>query len=409
MRFQNILFYLVLIELTIGGGGRFTSIGDLSLRVIFFLISMILVVMNFNFVSKKYLSLSFLFLGLLIFSSFLGVVHNARPDFIYEDVKILSYFPMILFFCLNIDSSEKINNVIKVIKISSVFLSIAYLCVYFSLESGIINAKSFYESTFDSNELVFRSEHAFLYKGFLFSLNGFFFLIFNGERKSNQNYISEIFLVSVILYSVFMTNTRGLIISLFLSAFLIYFFHSIINKKFSKIVLFGFILTILGIFLSEYIAVVLFSFSDVRGSNQEDGDLLRLLSIEQVFNKITPISLLIGHGLGIGIESRPMHMEISYLEIFHKQGLLGLSFYALLLQRIFKNYFCIIKDKEQSDRVKMQSLSFTAASVFIYFQSATNPLIITPMGISVVLISIVATDLLRAKTIAIKKNLPYLQ
>jgi hypothetical protein len=394
MKFQNILFYLVLIELAIGGGGRFTSIGDLSLRVVLFLLSMILVVINFNLLSKKYLSLSFLFLGLLIFGAFLGVTNNAKPEYIYEDIKILSYFPMILFFCLSIDSVEKINNVVKIIKISSIFLSVAYLCVYFSLESGIINAKTFYESTFDSNELVFRSEHAFLYKGFLFSLNGFFFLIFDGKKKSNQDYIYEIFLAGVIVYSVFMTNTRGLLVSLLLSAFLIYLFHSIVNKKTSKVVLYGFILTTLAVFLSEYIATIFFSFSDVRGSNQEEGDLLRLLSIEQVVNKITPMSLLIGHGLGVGIESRPIHMEISYLEIFHKQGILGLSFYVLLLSKIFKNYFNIIKDRHQNDIVKMQSLSFTSAAIFIYFQSATNPLIITPMGISMILISIVATDIL---------------
>jgi hypothetical protein len=406
MRFQNILFHLVLIEIAIGGGGRFTSMGDLSLRVIFFLVSIILVFFNFNTLNKEYkdyLSLSFLFVGLLILSSFVGVANNAKIELIYEDVKILSYFPMILFFCLNINSSEKIRNVISIIKISSVFLSFGYLCIYFGLESGIINAKNFYESTFDTNELVFRNDYAFLYKGFLFSLTGFFFIIFNGAKKTRADYIIGLCSVGIIFYSVFMTYTRGLIISLLVSAFLIYLSYSIVTRKMSKIVLYGFILSIAGVFLSEYIIMIFSSFSDVRGSNQEDSDLIRTIATEQVIRKVTPISFLIGQGLGIGVESRPMHMEISYMEIFHKQGILGLSFYFLLLQKILKNYFYIIKDKHQTDVVKMQSLAFTAASMFIFIQSATNPLIITPMGISMILISIVVTDFLCGKSSLMKK------
>jgi hypothetical protein len=403
MSFQNILFSFVLAELAMGGGGRFTSAGDLSLRMILFMVSMLFMAFNFNLIKKDYLTLSFCFIGLLIFSSFVGVTNNAKMDLVIEDVKILSYFPMILFFSLNINSLKQVNHVVNIIKISSVAVSIGYLCTYYSLEMGILNYKSFYDSTFDYGELFFRNETAFFYKGFLFSATGVLFFIFNEKSKNRLINILRLASVGIIAYSIFMTYTRGLMLSLFLSALFVYLYSSIVTKQTSKLLLYGLGFGILAFFLSDRIGSILAGFAEVR-STQDDSDSIRILTIDQVFTHITPMSLLIGHGFGIGVEIRPIHMEISYLEIFHKQGMLGISFYTFLLTKLMGNYYKLLRNVNKDFSVKMKALAFMAASFFVYIQSATNPLLNNPIGISIVLISIVAMDTLNTESVVDNNN-----
>ena len=67
-------------------------------------------------------------------------------------------------------------------------------------------------------------------------------------------------------------------------------------------------------------------------------DIIRRRQIQQVFERISIPSFLIGHGFGIGVPVRKIHMEIAYLEIFHKQGLIGLVFWLILFFVIWHHY-----------------------------------------------------------------------
>lgn len=396
MKIQNAIFYLVLLEISLGGGGRLTSVGDVTLRMLLFLVAMIYTIVNFSKLKSEQLVLTFSFLTLLVFSSFVGVINNAQSVFVVEDIKILSYFPMMLFFYLNINSSKVIANVINLIKISSVALSAAYIIIRFGLELDFLDKQQFYDSTAASAEFMFRSDSIFLYKGLLFSSIGCFFFIFDGQNRSKWDRATQTLCVILIIYSIFMTYTRGLLIGLFGSGFLGYMFYAFNNRKISKIVFYVLIVVAFGTFFSENIMA---NISDVRSVGQDESDSIRLVTITQVFEMMTPLSILIGHGFGIGVAMRDNHMEISYLEIFHKQGLLGLSFYVYLLVKLIYNYSGIANDRTKSYVEKMQGLSFIAASIFVYIQSTTNPLINNPIGISVILISIVATDTIKSKSV----------
>jgi hypothetical protein len=103
---------------------------------------------------------------------------------------------------------------------------------------------------------------------------------------------------------------------------------------------------------------------------------------------ITPTSIVMGHGFGEGVRVRDNHLEIIYLEIFHKQGLIGLTFWVFILFYIGLLYFnCKRLGYEKKAR------PFLLAALFIYIQSATNPYLTNSIGLNMIMISIVSLNI----------------
>jgi hypothetical protein len=121
--------------------------------------------------------------------------------------------------------------------------------------------------------------------------------------------------------------------------------------------------------------------------DRSTSDAGRIVQVEEVAERITVLSVLIGHGFGMGIPARPVHMEISYLEIFHKQGIIGLLFWGVLLFMLIKKYMAAVPS-QMGD-------AFFFSSVFVFFQSLTNQFINNPIGLSITLLSLVALDHLK--------------
>ena len=154
----------------------------------------------------------------------------------------------------------------------------------------------------------------FVYKGFIFlpiAAVGFF-------RKKQYVWL---ILVSV---AIFFTYTRGLYLLLFFG--LTFYYMRTRHVGIVKIIAFALVLLLIYEFLE---VAGLFSLDKSFQENREESDYIRVLIIEQVWNAITYLSFLIGHGFGYGIEERTTHMEISYMDIFHKQGIIGVVFWLL--------------------------------------------------------------------------------
>ena len=77
-------------------------------------------------------------------------------------------------------------------------------------------------------------------------------------------------------------------------------------------------------------------------------------------------------------------MEISFLEIFHKQGLIGLTMWFSLFTLIFRLYLKSLKKKIQD-----KTNPFFVSALFTFILSFTNPFINNPLGITIVVITIV--------------------
>ena len=130
--------------------------------------------------------------------------------------------------------------------------------------------------------------------------------------------------------------------------------------------------------------IAIIYFYDELFNMREDaasGDMIRILTTQQVFEDVNIFSFVLGHGFGYGVAIRPIHMENSFLEIFHKQGVIGLVFWLILL------YYTCIYYKNTINKNKILSATFLSSAIMIYIQSLFNPYITNPMGIGMVLIS----------------------
>ncbi len=375
-------FVLILFELVVGGSGHYTELGPITARMLFYLVAVISSLFYYSFrkvIKRDVFLITGSFTLLSILGVIIGVINNAPLTLIIEDFKPLSFFYILLFFSIMIKKPNDIELISSVIKKGAIIIALIYLLTIAMLYFGKIDFGTFYSNQEKYGEVIFRNDTLFFYKGFLYLCIGFFFYLFT---NSKYKFISLLFLYICII----LTLTRGFII--FTTALLLFFLLFIYKNKLLKffIIISGLIMTVIAI-------PILF---DALG-DKSDSDSMRYVQIEQVISSVNPISLIFGHGFGIGIEIRPIHMELSFLEIFHKQGLIGIVFWICVFSHIFFMFFNI-KDR----KVKNQGYPFVLSVVFVILQSTTNPFMNNPIGLTVILLTLVVLSKLLEQEKALK-------
>lgn len=374
IQIKTILSYILtimVIELVVGGSGRFLPIGPLTFRIFLYifciLISVIILILRRN-VDTYILSILIPFTILLLFSASIGVINGAPLQYIYDDIKPLLFFYNILFFSITIKSESEILDVIKLIKYSTLLMALVYLILVILIYFNYVNFLNFYYFIDSFGEITFRGEEGFfLYKGFLYLCIGFFFFIISDDRYSNV--FAFILLISVVL-----TLTRGFILFT-VAVYILYLIFFYRNKILSISIIFLVCITTI-ITLPIYLQAI---------GDKEESNLVRKIQVDEVLARTDSFNLFFGNGFGIGVPINPHHMEIAYLEIFCKQGIIGLIFWGALLLYIFILFVRLYK---QNKNMKIIIPCFLSV-LFIAFQSATNPFINNPIGLSMLLITIV--------------------
>lgn len=373
-KFIYFVYVLMLIELTLLGSGQLLKVGPLTVRMILFIFATSLSC-GYVFFIKRYLSRE-VFSILLIFSlsifvsSLIGYANGAQISYILNDVKTLSYIYIFFFFENMITSERNIKTFINVVCIIGIIQCTLYLFLMFLAAIGYINLEEISLLFYDPDESVDISlrpgDQALFFKGFLFlCISCAMYLCRGGLR----NRLISIFL----LIGIFFTFTRGFLIAIFFS-FFIYYFLTIRSKK---------ILLFLSVLMIAGLGAVKFVFDSLY-ADRDDSDSIRYLQIDQALDSVTIPSFLFGHGLGVGVEVRPVHFEISYLEIFHKQGLIGLvcwGYFGYLLIRYF--YSALRNNPDSLPIIKPVFISV----ILIVVQSATNPFINNPIGMSFLILA----------------------
>jgi hypothetical protein len=254
------------------------------------------------------------------------------------------------------------------------------------------------------DEFMFRGTGGnFFYKGFFYLGIGIFFYLFSKPTIKNG------FIVLIIYVALFLTLLRWLLaITLVIFACTIFFNWAIHKFKISflKSKQMVFHLVILGVMILIPITFKNF-YTTTLGNKQESVDIRKQQFDQvsaQIFNtkKSTKISkinknqevvnttkkfnFILGKGFGIGVPIRPVHMELTYLEIFFKQGILGLSFWFFIF------FYCIYNFKRAwYNHVDLNTiLPWITGVLVIYFQSITNPLLVNSIGMSFILLALLA-------------------
>ena len=176
--------------------------------------------------------------------------------------------------------------------------------------------------------------------------------------------------IVIITIAIILSGTRGLILMLIILYGLFYGVPLLLKLNLKII-----ILTVSVILGSLYF------FKNIELGNKNLSDSIRMQQIQQVIEQIDPISLFIGHGFGNGVPIRPVHMEIGYLEVFHKQGILGLAVWFIFFTILYNAY---VREKTYLAIRRALFLSI----LFVILISLTNPFFNNPIGISLFIISL---------------------
>ncbi len=364
----KIFFILLFLELFLIGSGQYFNFGGITLRMILFAIAVmgaILIVLIKKEIEVRTVAFLLTFFSILSISSLIGIVNGANILYVVEDLKPLIYFIMIIPLVLFIKSIWAINLIVKIIKFSGIFMALLFVFLLLLLQLGYIDFETVYATlSSPSNDFMMAQVNGYriFYKGFFYLNIAFLFYLY-GTTKDK---IIALFL----LFAIFLTFTRGFLLALVLALILMQIIE--IKKKKSFYILLAIFIGI-SIFIPTYMVFI---------GDRSASDGIRYQLIEQVYHSITPISFFIGHGLGIGIDVRPIHMEISYMEIFHKQGIIGLFFWLSLPLYMIIKYTGLSLEKH-----KQLAKPFLASIFFVYTQSLTNPLMTNPLGIGMILIS----------------------
>ena len=122
-------------------------------------------------------------------------------------------------------------------------------------------------------------------------------------------------------------------------------------------------------------------------------DAGRIADLKWVVQQINPLTALIGRGLGSPIrEVDRTRIELNYLEVFYKQGVLGLSIWALLFFYIFRLYVRVPRETKQF------GLAFLLSSLFIFIANSTNTVLSGSIGMAMVFIAVASLLVLARET-----------
>ncbi len=362
------------MEASIGGSGGLIKLGGgLTLRKINVCIALLISIFLISQLKKVPKNIAYIFIAFiisLIIPTIIGYINYGNNPKVIENFLQQSFFLLLPFYNLFIKNEDDIQIVVRILKVASLAIALIYLAVLALIAIGLTDFLSVYALLSTSTEFMGRGVTGFWFKGYLYLCLGIFF--FDTEKSAILKRLKQL----IVLIAVYFTFVRGFIVALFASVFL----YELLFKSFLKGILIGFFsIIIISSFAQYYIQA---SF------NREESDEVRKVQYQQVVDAITPTSIVMGHGFGEGVRVRDNHLEIIYLEIFHKQGLIGLTFWVFILFYIGLLYFnCKRLGYEKKAR------PFLLAALFIYIQSATNPYLTNSIGLNMIMISIVSLNI----------------
>jgi hypothetical protein len=371
------LLYAVTFEAALLGSGRMLEIGPVTVKMLLYALSLLYTawsLLALESLRRSTLMLLASFGALLCFGIANGLTHSADMQYLGQDVSPLISFLVLPFYELTIRTERDVRAAIRIIVIAALIMTACYATIGFCLLSQRVSFQTLYEwlVRVGGDDFIFEGEASRLfYKGTLFIGIAFLFLLFRKGRWARAA-------AFILFMSLFAVGLRGFFLALAICGILYVFIGPLSATKKVSI---GFVVLSLAVVL---IPRVLALFGDKTASNSE-----RLIAITEVSDRLTPSSILVGNGLGIGVPIRPGHMEIIYLEIFHKQGIVGLLWWATLIG------IAVVRWK-RAVRVGKGQLAYPLllAIAFVCFESATNPFLNNPIGLYAFIICYVALGVL---------------
>lgn len=417
-----ILFLLSFVELLVGGGGRIFDFGGFTLRMVLFVATQsvvwISVLRGTYKPASDVLWLFGSFVGVTAFSAGIGYLNQAPLSAIITDIKPLLFWANLLFYAQVVNSWARVQIIKRYIRWSTALMAASYLLFLLIWRLRLIDGWAFYQWVRPTEEFFYRGSLGFFFKGFIFLPIGIFFW----QQRSTY---SKFFWIFIIYLALLLTFTRGL----WLLIFGIHLLYTLLYNYRSLVSWLIVLLMVTSVFsVTSYVKqvknfdfeglavyqkkvqvqvqqqkVALSPMQEKLGGmfsqgfkNRQVSIIGRFVQFEEVAAAISWRSVLIGHGFGQGVPSRPIHMEVSYLEIFHKQGLLGLGLWIGLMVALWRRFYAQVGARLRAIHYQSEAFAFFISATFMFVISFTNPFINSPMGLGMLALALVVLKLPKA-------------
>ncbi len=370
---MTLLLLATLAELVLLGSGRLLQVGPLTVRMLLYMLCVgvaVLYVLAHRRLNTEVTVLTLVFLAITGSDALIGLTGGAPLSQVTEDVKPQLFFLSLLFFQIAIVSRVQVARISTLIRGSSLLLAVGFLAVVALLYLAIIPFGSLYAYMSQSDDFFFRGDVSFFYKGFLYLGIGVFFFAF--ERGVRPKIVA-----ALLMGAVAATLTRGLM----LSVAVVLALGMLLRNKSAIRALVGAGLVGMGT-VGAWVAYTSLSVS------RADSDALRAANVASALVDTTPLSFLVGHGLGTSIGGRA-RIEESYISIFYQQGAIGLGFWFVVFLLLARAYHSAVLNGERA-----AAEPYFLGGLFVFVESATNPFLTNPIGMAMVLTALVACRVL---------------
>jgi hypothetical protein len=376
------LMYLVVFEAAVLGSGQLLRLGGgFTAKMLLFALSVLFVALSF-FVGER-IRTSTLVLVLLYFIAVLsaclvGLLRNAPFDRMGKDVSPILSFLLLPFFELTIRNQRHVAIAVRIIMVASAVITFVYVLIIGCLLTGRVTYADLalwlgnLGPTSGMGDFMFDpSTERVFYKGAIYLAIALIFFLF--QRKRWAKIASLLMIVNLIAI-----GSRGFFLALFLTALVYVVIGPLRTTR--KIFL------ILPVILA---GAVLLPRLFLLAGNRTVSNRERVVTLDQVYDRTSSLTVAIGNGFGIGVPERPEHMEIVPVEILYKQGLVGLGWWAVFCGYVIVSFRNALRRGHPE-----LAYPFFLSAVFIAIESCTNPFINNPIGMTFTVLALACLNVL---------------
>jgi hypothetical protein len=314
-----------------------------------------------------------------------GAINGGDASQMLTEFQQSLYWLAAPFFALMLQSEQDVQRAAGVVQIAGVTMACIYLGILLALVSGAVPLGLVKAIILGSGEVTFRSGEFFTYKGFLYlGISIVFFVALRGKFW--------IPLATLVACAMVLTFTRGFLISTAAAVLLMLCVQG--RWRAAAPV---FVLTASAAFLVWiYLPSLDTSFLGKHDSSTNQ----RLADMIYMFYHATANTFLFGEGYGSLINNR-FGIENTFLWALWKLGTMGLLFWMLPLS-LCVYYYTKIPNRG-SNRL---ANAYLFGTVLVYIQTATNPFLNNPIGLSFAMLAVFSLRRLSrpARTFAVTDN-----
>lgn len=380
-RIGTLLLVIIVFEVALGGGGRLIDTGPVSPRMVLFGLGLtytgVMLLRREPLPRDFFLFVAF-FVALSCLSAIRSISEGQPTGAALADFKPLAYFFLLPFFAVAIRTTSDVRMVGTVLKISSVALALSYFLIMAVWKSGLLTTEQMYEWLNPEHdprlEFYFRRGSTLYFKALLYVGVGIFFFVAQRDRIGKA-------LAVLLLAAIAVTMTRGIWLAVFI-VLAAWTFLSSDDRLRGALRSAG--LLAIGILGVVGITMMLPSAAMSDSIRVRDLGLVGETSLDWK-------ALLAGYGFGATVLGREA-IELTYINILYKQGIAGLLFWLAPLAYVAWGMRHIAEP-----RARLLAMPYVMGAAFVYLVSVTNPFLTNPIGMTVVMIAMVALNLIRGR------------